>query len=248
MQPVKFEDPPDGSVILASSALRVLAIKPRSSAKTFTDMSFLTKKAPDGSTLVSIQPGHRTLLLNKAFRMVGEYRVDVLHFANFDDGWVCFALNRIRMSMLNSFNQETNTFGSDGSGSSKPVQYDRPVFIHVPEYRKPEGIFLCDRDGRVYGGSNTYPSGHSETKCSALCLGNSFNPLTLEPVELLLFNNANRDLSWKGDWLTGKWVKEPGITNKVFHIETWPTWTTKFPIPIEVVEASERLFPPIPIP
>ncbi len=206
-------------------------------------MSFITKQAPDGSTLVSVQPGPRTLLLNKAFRMVGNFRVDVLHFANFDDGWSCFALNRLRMSMLNSFNQADGIFGTSTGGSSTPVQFDGPVFVFIPDFTKPDRVFLCDALGRVYAGSNTYPTSYSDIKCSALCLGDTFNPLTLEPIDLLLFNNANRDLAWKGDWLTGTWVKEPGVSAKIFNITTWPTWTTKYPVPPEVVEAAPRLFP-----
>jgi hypothetical protein len=67
----------------------------------------------------------------------------------------------------------------------------------------------------------------------------------MEPVDLLLYNNANRDLQWKGSALEGKWVDtlNAGSKLKVFEIEKWPGYHHKHSVPEEVLAAVNQIWP-----
>lgn len=211
-------------------------------------MAFITKFDDKGELLVSIQPGSNTLLLNKTKRIIGDFPIEILHFFNPDRGWAVWALNRIRTSMLTDQGEGGRSFycASKSNGTPKPVQYLKPVYMYAHRAMTCEGVMLCDRSGNVLAGSNIYDPGFGDAKAHTLCLGSHWQGMTLEPVDLMLYNNANRDLSWRGDELMGKWIQAEnnGSKIKVFEIDTWPHFHKRYDIPAEVLATVDSLWTP----
>ena len=141
---------------------------------------------------------------------------------------VWWVLDRLVMQMLNS--EDCNganefSYAEDQEHESSWVRWDSPVLLHCPDIRHdPDGIYLLNGHGEALSGSNIHGS-------RKLCLGDQFNPLTTHPVELLITNEANDDLNWRGEPLIGKWE------SNYFQIETWPPiQQTEHQVPAPVAE------------
>jgi hypothetical protein len=134
--------------------------------------------------------------------------------------WV---LDRLVMSMLYTDTSTEGEFRSLEDGDSEPVwvRWDHPVLLHCPNIKhSPDIIYLLNEHGEVLSGSNIHGSRN-------LCLGEYFNYLSTHPVELLISNEANNDLNWRGRALLGEWHSTH------FQIETWPP-----------IQSSEHQVPP----
>jgi len=204
-------------------------------------MAITYKRNEKGQILAKIGQGPSTVLVSKRFRMQGERRVDVIQFLNMDEGWARFAIRNLSMPMLYHTSAEDGHFQSYGrTGESRMTQYDGIVYLTIPDIKNTEAIHLTDAEGGVLAGSNLYGSSWvTSPKFKGVCLGATFNPLSLEPVDLLLFNRANRDLDWQGEPLHGAWISTNALPRPIFNITQWPTWNTTTPIPQEVLDATE---------
>lgn len=141
---------------------------------------------------------------------------------------VWWVLDRLVMSMLYSGESECGEFVSDEDSESEPalVRWDHPALLHCPDIKnRPDTIYLLNEKGEALSGSNIFPGGN-------LCLGEYFNPLSTHPVELLINNEANDDLNWRGQALLGDWQPTH------FQIETWPPILSseRYPPPPSVAE------------
>lgn len=139
--------------------------------------------------------------------------------------WI--VLDRIATSMMISdymvHNEDTNAFwdheedddGNFPEASPIWVVYEHPVILHIPSLINP-CVKMINRDGWVLAGTNIYDE--SFTNPWHICIGDTFDPLSPNVVEMLLANEANKDLYWRGDPLHGSFKND-----STFIITTWPS-------------------------
>lgn len=147
---------------------------------------------------------------------------------------IIFGIKNINMPMLCCNDLEADTFGyeSDGDQESEIVLYKNTVFLVFPDITSPNYCFLVNEEGKVLSGSNIYDQGN-------LCLGEDLNPFIINTIEALIYNTANDDLYWRGDFLKGEW-KNSGNTN-YFEATNWPTMHQHpCTIPQEILDVCEH--------
>ena len=205
-------------------------------------MACLIKRTAEGKLLAAEVDGPNTLLVQQTFRMVSDRRIDVRWFINPTTREVVYALRNPRLHMLGNKATGNTTFPAGGTLRSHPVQYTGVVFLRIPDFRITNTAWLTNAQGDVLSGSNIYGSSWRD-KTWGLCLGDGVHPLSLQPVDLLLFNKANADLQWVGPPLLGSWITPERVAGqvhgKVFEITTWPVSGVSInPVPSEIVDLS----------
>jgi hypothetical protein len=139
--------------------------------------------------------------------------------------WI--VLNRIATSMMISdymvedrssevfWDNEEDDEGNFPEASPIWVVYEKPVILHIPSLTN-SYVRMINREGWVLAGTNIYDDGF--THPWAICIGDTFDPIGPNVVELLLSNQANKDLYWRGEALCGSFQDD-----LTFLIKTWPT-------------------------
>lgn len=195
-------------------------------------MSATFRKTPKGEIEVSSIADGAPILISRSFRIVEGFRVDIAHWLDPNAMRCWFALRNPCIPMLDN-REDDEVFGhhsDDGYGDSRLVRYEGVVLMLVNSLQSDPFAYLLDTRGNVLAGGNIYPEGN-------YCLGDSFNPLSLQPVEMLLHNEANDDLVWKGDWLQGSWQ------DNHFLCTTWPTYKHCQTPPDAILEDIARWWP-----
>lgn len=181
-------------------------------------MSVEFKKNERGEIFVNIKQENGFVLIGRTFRMVDNtFRVDINHYLNPYSKTVLWAFNRIKLSMLNDQGTNGEVFHAYDRHRGVPsfLIHNKPVFIVCPRVGQDNAFYLTNEQGRILSGSNTFDSsGH-------LCLGGGGSPFSMLTAEALLFNAANRDLTWYGDPIPGKW-EDRAAGGKEFHTSSWP--------------------------
>lgn len=212
-------------------------------------MPLLIRRNPDGRLDGRITSGPELFLLSRSRRVANRKSFEVRQYMVPSTGTVVFALKNLSMSMLHDPSRAgtTNTFGlnlSRSAGSAKSVYYEGRSFLLFPDIQYSGSCYLVNHEGRCLAGSNIFDTGK-------LCLGSTIDPLTMNPIDALCFNTANRDLVWQGGALEGAWERNPDpdnprsrAANQIFHVQNWPTWiplsqTTPFQIPPQVIAACQ---------
>jgi hypothetical protein len=193
----------------------------------------------NGQIEVMVVEDGAPVLLSRCFRISNGFRVDIAHWLDPANMTAYIALRNPCLQMLDNLNYD-DQFGLDSdvdadAPESAYVRYEGVVLMRMPDlnYEESPRPFLTDLDGRILSGSNVYNSGH-------LCLGNSFNPLTIQPAELLLNNSANQDLGWIGGHLEGSWKHD---NDSYFLISSWPSQSRKFTPPPAILADIRRWWP-----
>jgi hypothetical protein len=176
-------------------------------------MSASFRKTPNGSIEVFAVKDNAPVFIGRTFRLVENFRVDIAQW--FDplkrQSW--FALHNPCIPLLDNMDSDEyfKYSGDYDTPDSHIVRYENTVLmssVDVASSSEPD-MYLTDLRGYYFAGSNLYGGGK-------LCLGDLYNPLTLQPVEHLIHNQANSDLGWRGDALEGEW------TDGIFHVSPWP--------------------------
>lgn len=192
-------------------------------------MSAIFRKTASNDIEVSVTNDQSPVLLARSFRMVKEHRVDLALWLDATSCASYIALHNPCIQMLDNVGGG-NDFGMDGDNDaeSQYMRYNGVVLLCIPElnYSTEPNAYLIDLHGRALAGSNVYGGGN-------LCLGDTFNPFTLQAAELLLHNEANDDLGWRGGLLEGRWH------DYIFHATTWPT-LSHIKIPPDAILADIR--------
>lgn len=200
-------------------------------------MAYQIKRDERGQLLARPVQGPPILQVESTFRMHGNFRINIKHFVNPETSECWWALSRLRTSLLCDSPADASHFTCRDKYQGRPkiVQWDHPVILWCANWLTPETpVKLVNLKGEILSGSNIYGESFGG-KAHCLCLGGSLNPLSLQPVELLLFNAANTDLSWQGSPLHGEWQNTPG--DKHFLISSWPSYQPTQPIPRAVLDA-----------
>lgn len=125
-------------------------------------------------------------------------------------------------------NHDEDADGDNYPAAPRWLVYNNPVILHAPNFRyRPAMIALLNREGFILSGSNIYTPAFREA--GGLCLGDSFDPMSAQPIELLTTNQANRDLMWTGMPIQGKWE-----TSGEFTASSWPAISTQFEVPQQI--------------
>ena len=184
-------------------------------------------------------------LISDTFRFAHERRFSVKHFISMEKNCAIYAFDGIAMLMLDNHEADSTVFSSNGRGrtkSSKPVYYPGKAFLVFPSLTNASACKLLDHEGKSLAGSNVHgpPRTIQRDYLGNLCLPSQFTPMDMSPVDALIYDKANAHLDWKGPDLQGRWeLMKQGSKSKIFHIQTWPTWTeTLYPIPQEILDAS----------
>ena len=177
-------------------------------------MSAIFRKTASNDIEVNIASDQSPVLLARSFRMVKDRGVDLALWLDAMNCASYIALRNPCIQMLDNVGGGDD-FGMDGDNDDSESQYMRyngVVLLYIPElnYRTEPSAYLIDLHGHALAGSNAFEGGR-------LCLGDTFNPFTLQAAELLLHNSANDDLAWQGDMLGGHWE------NGMFITTIWPT-------------------------
>jgi hypothetical protein len=200
-------------------------------------MAYQIKRDTNGQLLARRVDGPPIIQAESSFRMHGRFRVNIKHFINPETSECWWALSRLRTSLLRDSPRDGPHFICRDKNYGRPmlVQYDQPLILWCANWLIAETpVKLLDLQGGVLSGSNIYGESFGQ-KNNCLCLGGSLNPLSLQPVEMLLFNQANRDLSWQGGSLAGEWQNPPN--DQHFLIHSWPSYLQTQPIPHAVIDA-----------
>lgn len=195
-------------------------------------MSAIFRKSSSGIEACVTHDGS-PVLVSRSFRMVDGFRVDIAHWIDPANMLCWFALRNPCIPMLDN-SEDEEFFGynsdSDNDRESKLVRYEGVILMLVSDLRDDQRPYLLDLKGRILAGSNVYGSGH-------YCLGDAFNPLSLQPVEMLLHNEANDDLGWRGHYLSGTWLENH------FLCTEWPTLNHHQSPPAAILADIARWWP-----
>ena len=215
-------------------------------------MSAIFRKTKTGLEVLAIHDG-APILIDQTFRMVNGMRLDILHWLDMEalDAWWAIRNPVLQMTMNN---EDAYSFGFQhrnqwDEGHEEDEDYDEPASCFVRyegivlmrardiQYHTSPPAYLLDLEGYVLAGSNVYNDGK-------LCLGDSVNALSVQPVEALIHNEANTDLYWHGDYLIGEWASGEGDEQEsYFNIETWPTASHHCSPPQGILDDISRLWP-----
>lgn len=214
-------------------------------------MSLIVKRNPDGRLYGRDNGQGDLFLLARSRRVANRKSFEVRHYMVPSLGFAAYALKGLSMSMLHDPVACTNA-ATDGAatlfgltqrrstGAAKPVHYEGKTFLVCPNIQNGYA-HLVNEAGQHLAGSNIFDDGH-------LCLGSAIDVTTLNAVDALCFNTANRDLQWMGAALVGEWERNPDpdnprsrAANQIFRIATWPTWIPnnqpQIIIPPQILEA-----------
>jgi hypothetical protein len=209
-------------------------------------MPLVIKRQPDGRIMGRNEGGGELYLLSKSRRVANRKTFEIRHYMIPSTGTIVFALKNLSMSMLHRPDANTETtFGlaTRSSGQAKPIYYEGKVFMVFPNIMHSESCVLVNDQSLILSGSNLF---NNAPQLGLMCLGSALDPLTLNPIDALCFNSANRDLGWQGPSLTGAWERNPDpenprsrANNQIFKISHWPTWSSlQTPLPQQVLDAT----------
>lgn len=158
-------------------------------------MSLTISRNPAGEIVASKTEGSNWLMLNNRMVVTGIKQIRVIQFMNPQSMQMFWALDSLRMSMMAEDHGGFIGRSQEGDHEGEEVhivEYNQPCFLYMRNLTDTGYIRLLNESGRVMAGSNTFDTGN-------LCLGGDYNPFNLEPVELLILNEANDDLTWQGE-------------------------------------------------
>lgn len=198
-------------------------------------MSIQIRKKENGRLEARILSKDKVVLLNKTFRENAGERIDITHiWLPTQNTWVWIISNLV-MEMLNSENNQDDNeiYYSDEERNIKEVKRQLVHFPGTTILASPfihgDPIYLLDTNGAVLAGSNIHTAGN-------LCLGDSFSPTGMAPVELLIYNKANKDLSFYGEPISGEYKARKDTTRtKIFKINEWTPASHK-PLQLEALD------------
>lgn len=184
-------------------------------------MSIQIRKKENGRLEARILSKNKVVVLNKTFRESAGERIDITHIWLPTQNTWAWIISNLVMEMLNSKNNEEDNeiYYSDDERINKEVKRQ---LVHFPgttilaspaSYGDP--IHLLDTNGAILAGSNIHAGGN-------LCLGDSFSPTGVAPVELLIYNKANRDLPFHGEPIYGEYKpRKDACRSSIFKISEW---------------------------
>jgi hypothetical protein len=192
-------------------------------------MAILLRKTPQGILEARIESTTSFVLMDRSIRVVNGFEIRMIKYLHHydpnrhSDVEIVYALSCVSMKMLTATrNCPQGMFGTDGRrGTSKPVYYPHLSFLTLRSLDTSPSAVLHDGKGNIYSGSNIYSDRGNQA--GSLCLGERLDPAEWGPVDLLLYNEANRDLPWRGSILPGEWITHKTEEGKlrVFHIHQW---------------------------
>jgi len=182
-------------------------------------MSYKVRKTSRGELEALIIGDDKTIMVSKTIRACpydNSKIIEAHHYINPAEMWSIFAMSGIFTSLLRNENCAESIvlwdkYSSEGSEICN-VWYPKPVYLIMPYINKSEEVWLVDGGSNIFSGCNIWLNGN-------LCLGESNpDPTSWDVMDFMLHNEANHDLQWQGEAITGK------QENDLFIINDWPTW------------------------
>jgi len=211
-------------------------------------------KEEDGRLMYDANASDGLMLINSFSRFVLDYKVQCMHFVNpiKFESWI--VMSRLQTSLLldKGMEEAFNAYNSTDEivlswkcydrigGVNQTVRFEKPVILHIKNWRNLRCSMMIDPSGKVMAGSNIYSASFG-SKQDHLCLGVEPSPFSPEWVDLLLYAEANKDLEWRGGELQLKRLQVDSGT--IYEATSWKTYNPSLPIlvPEEVKDACRLL-------
>lgn len=180
------------------------------------------------------------ILIGKEKRISNGRLINIHHFYDPRSNQMIFHLDGIRIDMLcyeGYFDDGEIYYSSENRDEEEcepvAIDYNAPLLFSIEN----DECRLTDIDGLILSGSNIHSHG-------VLCLGDSFNPMSMQALDMLLYNEPNHDLSWFGSPIG---IKQNNIQiaegKFCSEVTLWPTTSYSISMSQKTKDALAHLQP-----
>lgn len=191
-----------------------------------------------------LEPGG-PILLGREKRVSKGRLINIHHFYDPELNHMVFHMDGIRIDMLHHeewFGDGEIFYNSDNREEEEcepiALDYDQPVLFILSG----DDARLTDVAGACLSGSNVHSHG-------VLCLGSGFNPMSLQALDMLLYNEPNHDLGWYGSAIQINMtaipidLDESTPLENYWKITSWPSTTHRIDLSRRMKDVLAHLQP-----